>query len=114
MAYASHNTSAPLSLVARVTEILDQARESLAAWRVYRKTYASFLACRPAIWTIWASVAARSAASRSTRPTVKPAKGNRDICRKPPPFFGRSAAASPSSSLEAAAKRQAPRTGRGR
>lgn len=40
MAYASHNTSAPLSLVARVTEILDQARESLAAWRVYRKTYA--------------------------------------------------------------------------
>ncbi|RFU11826.1 DUF1127 domain-containing protein [Rhodobacteraceae bacterium W635] len=40
MAYASHNSTAPLSLVARFTEILDQARESYAAWRVYRKTCA--------------------------------------------------------------------------
>lgn len=38
MAYASNNTTAPLSLAARFTEILDQGRASYAAWRVYRDT----------------------------------------------------------------------------
>lgn len=38
MAYATHNTTAPLSLSARFAEIREHARESYAAWRLYRNT----------------------------------------------------------------------------
>lgn len=38
MAYATHTQTGPLSLLARIAEIREQAAEAFAAWRIYRST----------------------------------------------------------------------------